>query len=50
MFEIFNYLFICKDQNFVKENIESSTNYIFPWKIQKQLIMPLTFVEFAKIL
>ncbi len=32
MFEIFNDLFICKDQNFVKENIESSKNYIFQMK------------------
>ncbi len=35
MFEIFNYLFICKDQNFVKENIQSSTNYIFEMKNSK---------------
>ncbi len=35
--EIFNYSFICKDQNFVKENIESSTNYIF-WMKNSKLI------------
>jgi hypothetical protein len=35
MFEIFNYLFICKDQNFVKENIESHQIIFFQRKIPK---------------
>jgi hypothetical protein len=35
MFEIFNYLFICKDQNFVKENIESQQIIVFQRKIPK---------------